>query len=145
MSKTDSGPGPESTQDLFEPINSEARALCAKWQKRLRLQDWRIKVDVVRHYRMPDTVCESGTEAAHMVKHRHDQSAEIWVCHPDDLYPDSFSNVSLEQSIVHELLHIQLDAWEPEPETPAYWAMERAINIISDALIVQETNELPNA
>lgn len=124
-----------STQDLFEPINTEARAICAKWQKRLRLQDWRIKIDVVRHYRMPDPVCESGLEAAHMVKHRHDQSVEIWICHPDDLTPDNFSHVSLEQTIVHELLHIHLDLWGPDPETPEYWEMERAINIISDALI----------
>lgn len=118
------------------PIQDEARALCDEWQKRLRLQDWRISVDVLRHYRMPETVCEGGTEAAHMVKHRHTKQAEITICHPDDVHPETPDKpASLEQSIIHELLHIHMDAWDPEPDCSDYWEMECAINLIADAMV----------
>lgn len=116
-------------------IQAEAEGYVTRWQERLRLRDWRITTEVVRSYRMPSAVC-GGIEAGHLERFRNTKQAEITICHPDDIHPDTPDMpASLEHTIVHELLHLHLDAWQPEPNTLEYWSMELAINTIADALL----------
>jgi hypothetical protein len=125
--------------------SQEPDQLLEYWQERLRLRDWRITVETKRHYDMPGCVIESGNEAAHITFHHHNKTGEIKVTERTDIDPETPGIPSVEQSIVHELLHIHLTDWEPEPSSTEYWRMECAINLIADALVSLRRKEDGNA
>lgn len=115
--------------------SQEPQQLLEYWQERLRLRDWRIRIETKRYYDMPASVSGSGDEAAHIEFHHHNKTGEMVVVELTDIDPETPGIPSTEHSIVHELLHIHLVDWEPEPDTPEYWRMECAINLIADALV----------
>lgn len=112
-------------------------SLCKLWQKRLRLQDWRIDTRLVDSGELPD---EGGGTC---LVHSDDRTAVIKILQPDsynqtsDFYkafPEAFE---VERTLIHELLHIPLDGlFEHRDDTDEfkYIAQEQAIEQITDAL-----------
>lgn len=108
--------------------DAQLQALCEVWQKRLRLQDWRIVCEIKRAHEMPEgaQACVNPTFAL--------KQAEIWIVDPIDYLSDAFEQ-HIEQSLVHELLHLHL--WWPEldDKTERGLAFEQGIDLIGWALV----------
>ena len=102
----------------------EAERALKFWQKQLGLLDWDIEVEIVRYYR-EDLAYHLGT-----IRENHEhRRAWIYLKHPRDVAEGA--NNSLEETLVHELLHI----WFAHVEMHGgSLAEEQAINAISNAL-----------
>ena len=107
----------------------ELQALCAEWQKRLRLQDWDVKVQLARRWAM-----EPGNQAECEWNLRK-RIAVIRVLDSVDWNSDTPWPQDQEQSLVHELLHLHFAPFRAEPETPQDVAQEQAIDAIARALV----------
>lgn len=122
---------------MLAVTDEQLKSLCALWQKRLRLRDWRIDVRFVDSGELPDQ--GGGT----CQPHPPDRTAVIKILRPDsynatsDFYkafPDVFD---VERTLIHELLHIPLDGIVEagdEVEEFRHRAQEQAIEQITDAL-----------
>ena len=112
-------------------------AACHRWQRRLRLEDWTIKVEVRRLADMGQ-----GTLASidpHSVK----RQARVRLLDPRDVDGQRFwfdgEAWNWELSLVHELLHLHW--WDthrrrwPGDGTPEGVAIESAIDAIAKALV----------
>jgi len=98
------------------------------WQKKLRLQDWKISIKVVRKSDLkPKTLGNVHWDLS-------TKSAVIRVMHFDD-YSVPFSDVldDLEVTIVHELVHLHLSSLPRNEASKS--AEEQAVNLLADALI----------
>ncbi len=93
--------------------------LCRTWQRRLRLQDWRVEVRYA-------TQEEMGDEVGHVDYDDTELTGTIRV--PDS---DTASAESIERTLIHELLHLRLAAWEAPYGHPP---LETAINLLADSL-----------
>lgn len=99
------------------------------WQKALRLQDWTILVEWWPHRALDGAVSQIEIS-------RNQQSATLALRFPEDMGavekewpPDEAGDY--EMSIVHELIHIKLNAMESEVE----WAEEQVCNHLTTALV----------
>jgi hypothetical protein len=80
----------------------ELRERCLYWQKRLRLQDWKVKVEYVRDHQLPDCLGQ-------VIRWNLDnRTAVIQLVEPGTFsmkdYP--YGEFDLEDTLVHELLHL---------------------------------------
>lgn len=73
------------------------------WQKRLRLQDWIIQVRIVREREMKLEGCQA--EVSWTLENK---TATIRMLDPLDYPPDSNIQQDMEDSLIHELLHLHL-------------------------------------
>ena len=98
------------------------------WQKRLRLEDWKIEVKIVRIWEL-----EQGT-LGHIDWSTPHHTALIKVLNPADyeLPPDKMP-ADMELSIVHELVHLHLSVL-PLNKTSRN-AEEQVVSMIADALL----------
>lgn len=102
----------------------QLQRLCRDWQRRLRLQDWVIEVRLEK----PD----SPTDYGYSDVDYHDRLAIVTIMPPAALPKSATANYrDLEQTLVHELLHIYFDAL-PGGELKD---REQAINAIAQALV----------
>ena len=106
----------------------ELEALCAEWQKLLRLQDWRVVVRLVRRYEMDDS--DAWGECDWNLSNKR---ATIRVLDPQDAKPGS--GYDPESVLVHELVHLHIAPFRPERDSLAERLMEQAINCLEGALI----------
>src|SRR6266542_269622 len=101
------------------------------WQKRLRLEDWKVDVKIVRIWDL-----EQGT-LGHIdwsVPHR---TATIKVLNPADYeLPKDKIAADMELSIVHELVHLHLSVLPLNKSTRN--AEEQVVSMLADALISLE-------
>lgn len=110
-------------------------ALCAAWQQRLRLQDWRIECRYVPR----ETLVPDGSEAEisadiHWVG--ENKTASIRVMNPEELATDFMLRSSVEALVVHELLHLHFVAMDDAFNEPARkLLLEQMINLITGALV----------
>lgn len=110
----------------------KAKKLLAKWQKRLRLQDWDVRIRFVNDQDL-DSEC-----VAKCVRHKQKKAAHIVWRRKGNEPRDSWPKDNDEYVIVHELLHLHL--WPVEPDTgnfedPAWIAIETTIHAIARALV----------
>jgi hypothetical protein len=98
------------------------------WKKVLRLQDWEIDIDIVRHYRLESDEMVFG-EIWHQPKKKY---AHIRICHPHDLAPGAKTDP--EGTLVHELVHCHLATWNPGNDS-GDTLKEQAIESIASGLI----------
>ena len=75
---------------------------CEVWQKRLRLQDWDIDIEVCRHWEIDSQgSCRVSPELK-------------WACiriqEVSDSEGDTKAHYDMEHTLLHEMLHIQFDA-----------------------------------
>lgn len=98
------------------------------WQKRLRLEDWKIEVRIVRIWEL-----ERGT-LGHIDWSTPHHTALIKVLSPADyeLPPDKIP-ADMELSIVHELVHLHLSVLPLAKSSRM--AEEQVVTMIADALV----------
>lgn len=73
--------------------------LLKNWQRLLRIQDWNIKLRLVRDSRWPNHGLGSHSSSF--------QESEIKILDPRYIDPDWFGTKDIEVTLVHELLHIK--------------------------------------
>ena len=107
----------------------ELRERCAYWQQVLRLQDWDVALRVCRKWAM-------GREAslAYVEVYEEKREAHITFLDPMDYDPEGWPQEEMEQSLVHELIHLHLWPFNPRAGTPQWTAMEQAVNALAQAV-----------
>ena len=106
------------------------QAMFAEWQKRLRLQDWKIYVEISRDRDMKFE--GNGGEVHWQIEAKQ---AVINIIDPIDYPPNTMAEQDMEQTLVHELLHLHFAPFDAEHNTPADVAQEQAIHAIAEALV----------
>lgn len=104
--------------------NSDLSDLCAKWQKILRLQDWKINVHLCRMRDIDDAY--GLTKTRNYFKEADIKIAEV--IDRMDADPD------IEQTLVHELIHLHF-AQLTTPEGYGLTIFENGIDLTAWALI----------
>lgn len=99
---------------------------CSEWQKRLRLQDWIVKARMCRAHELP----VSSMAHVHYVVEK--KMASIRIVDPVDYPPDSMVPYDMENSLVHELLHLH---FAPLTGDESSVVEEQAIECITSALL----------
>ena len=105
---------------------------CQEWQKRLRLADWDVDVKVVPAMDMYTTQLQ-GSVHWQMTE----RTANIKLVTPEDAAKQNpVRPYSIEETLIHELLHLHMAGFEPDNSQQAEClAMEFAINAIAGALL----------
>lgn len=101
------------------------------WQRQLRLSDWVVEVKILRGRDM------SGPgRAAECNYHLESKSATIHLLDPVDQHPLSLTtDRDHEICIVHELLHLHVAPFDPQPDTLQQKMSEVAIESTAQALV----------
>ena len=106
------------------------------WQKRLRLEDWKIDVKIVRIWDL-----EQGT-LGHIDWSVPRKTATIKVLNSADYeLPKEKIADDIELSVVHELVHLQLSALPLNKGSRAQ--EEQVVSMIADALVNLERRQPP--
>jgi len=107
----------------------QLEALLAEWQAVLRLQDWAVKA----RFAEPELL---GGGVAHCCTTSPRKLATIRIASPETLSRDGDAERDPEADLVHELIHLHMDAFAPADWTsPTGVAMEQAIDLIAEALV----------
>jgi hypothetical protein len=121
-----------STPDrLPTPTQAELESLLSEWQRRLRLQDWTVRIKCVRVHEMSlagtDGTCTWQLET---------KRAIVEIIDPIDYPPSRFGyDQDIEKTIVHELLHLHFAPFATPDGGPFDTAQEQAIDLIAGALV----------
>jgi hypothetical protein len=99
----------------------ELRALVRKWQILLNLKAWTLRLDVSK-----DDASETGGCAA--------ISTDSELRRADITFYQSAFDEDMEETVIHELLHLHFASFRTEPETAARDLEEHAIYAISKCL-----------
>jgi len=98
------------------------------WQRQLRIQDWDVRLSVVRYHQIPGTLGQCKARVG-------SRQAIVSICDPDDIHPDaSGADRDPEVTLVHELLHVAFPA-DMEDGT-ASTTQEQAIDATARALVL---------
>jgi hypothetical protein len=101
-----------------------------EWQKRLRLQDWIITAKIKRARELMDET--QATVSWQLAK----KMAMISIMDPIDYPPDSMEPQDMENSLVHELLHLHFAPLNQNDDDERYHiGEEQAIESIASGLI----------
>lgn len=112
-------------------VTPNLQTICTYWQKRLRLQDWDIKIKYERFRRMQNSTGQIPWGQIQM--NQEYRSARILILHPSD---NEQARGDIEETVVHELLHIHFSEVRPQAIKPGDdIAEERVINALAQALI----------
>ncbi len=115
-----------------------------KWQKTLGLQDWEIEIRHTHHSNL------SGGRSADVQMNLDAREALVQIIEPGHYYHWNNKEQDVEKDIVHELIHIPLQAVEiyarRKEEKAIEIAVENAVNQIKMALIMLDRrgNEAPD-
>lgn len=112
------------------------RDACAEWQRILRLNDWDIDLSIVRRHTLTSSSSLGQTTLGIY------RRATIKIADPTDfLADDTARDRDLEDTLVHELLHLHFNdlrvpvSRPTDPSTAEEVAQERAIEAIAGALL----------
>lgn len=89
------------------PTLSEVKRRCAYWQRALRLQDWNVSL---RFVTSEDIGSDTYADVEITPQKKY---ASVRMCLPDQ-WPTRGHQESPEVALVHELLHLHLDAWKTQ-------------------------------
>lgn len=104
----------------------QLRQKCLEWQRRLRLQDWIVKVRMCRQHELP----VGSLAHVHYVVEK--KMATVRITDPADYPPDSMFPYDMENSLVHELLHLH---FAPLTGDESSVEEEQAIECITSGLL----------
>lgn len=99
------------------------------WQERLRLQDWDIKICFARGSEFDD-----GSSSGEVLYRLRSKQAMIKILDPIDYPGDTLWEQDVEETVVHELLHLHFGSLQIEEEFESIM-LEQAICCIADGLI----------
>lgn len=102
----------------------QLQRLCKVWQRRLRLQDWKISLQL-----LPNPVMGNG-EAADGLVDWDDEEVTATVTLREGL-----EETRLESTLVHELLHIRMNDLTPNEGETNDSGLERTINLLADCFL----------
>lgn len=115
---------------------TEEQHLLEKWQKKLCLQEWRIKL--VTHLR-PEEMSVSNaagcTDWSESIK-----TARIEIINPA-CYGDRIVPFNFEKTLVHELLHLKFSFWCQDEYSVADRLMHQMIDDLARALTEGDSDE----
>lgn len=120
-----------TTPDLHPaPTQDELESLLSEWQRRLRLQDWTVKIQLRRRHDM------SMDDSAGVCRWQLAKKlACVEIMDPHDYDPGSFGWAQdVERTLVHELLHLHFAPFATHDQ-PVDTAQEQAIDLIAGALV----------
>ncbi len=100
--------------------------VCRDWQHRLRLNDWEVKIVFAS---LEDLPAESQGACDWNL---HARTAEIKVLDPKEW--DSAIPQDVENTVVHELIHLHLAPWDTKNKAQEI-QMEQAIESLSGAFV----------
>ena len=110
---------------------NELESLCKVWQQRMSLSDWDVRIEVVRKDRMPEN--RSGQCSFVLAK----KAAVIYLLHPEDADSSWVCEYDIEQTLVHELVHLHLAPWSryfDEEDSEAELFLEQTVHALSTSL-----------
>lgn len=109
--------------------------LCEEWQERLRLQDWRITCRYVPKEMVEQP--EGGYCLGDIQWTDERKSADVRIVHPEERPTSGMLVHSVEETLVHELLHLYFSAFNEvlEGNDVLLTALEQAINLLVEALV----------
>lgn len=111
---------------------AELKKLCALWQKRLRLQDWNVRLVVKTAEDIEENFANIRAELSQ-------KSAVLFVRADDDtssLDTQMSGARDIEEDIAHELLHLHCEPFVPEnQESPEYEAIEQAVGVLANCIV----------
>lgn len=117
------------------------KELAKEWQKKLRIQDWDVDVSFKRHFEMG-----GGNILGECCSTPAVRKSTIHILIPEDVETPQ-SDYNLEESLVHELLHVHFSEWEdhfPEGDVmPASY--EAGIDAVSKALVALKYKDIPES
>jgi hypothetical protein len=109
--------------------NEELQQLCFDWQIRLRLGDWIVKARFWEPHEIDGSLFG---QCSYLIQ---EKTAKIKIIRPEHTHKESFPPQIVEETLVHELLHLHFAPFEAKPKTTKMDAQELAINCISRALV----------
>ncbi len=110
---------------------TELEERCDYWRRILRLQDWKITVEVKRGRDM-ELGKRNGGEIVMLSNHRR---AWIYLLDPLDIRPETLAENEMEKILVHELLHVLTEPFDLPEEGLVHVAEEQLINCVAEALV----------
>lgn len=119
--------------------DEELQVACAEWQKRLRLQDWVVQAKISRNRDVGD---KSQGHCRWVIQKK---MATILILDPLDYPEDTMHPQDMEQTLVHELLHLHFAPFDDEVDTPKEVAIEQATDCIAYALVNLHREKQPQA
>lgn len=117
--------------------DEELQEKLVEWQKRLRLQDWIIKARITRN---KDIKAKSQGQCHWTIQTK---LATILILDPVDYPEDTMHPQDMEQTLVHELLHLHFAPFDDEVDTPKEIAIEQATDCIAYGLVQLHREKLP--
>lgn len=117
----------------------ELNRLLRKWQKRLRLEHWDLRIRYARHHELEEDTGGSVNQEETRL------AAVIFVLLPADYDTSIPWPHDVERIVVHELLHLWVntfaDMLERSPDNKRYIGMEQTINVVCDLLVALDRGE----
>jgi hypothetical protein len=111
---------------------AELRELCALWQKRLRLQDWNVSLEIVNARDLDGGFANCRTVL-------REKAALIRVTDPADSTSadtEIFGGRDVEEDLVHELLHLSCEPFSPEDrDSTEYEAIEQMVGVLANCIV----------
>jgi hypothetical protein len=104
------------------------KGLCERWQKILRLRDWRIYTEICRARDMPENV--QGHNKIDLLK----KKSVIAIIDEVDVHPGSAWPHDPEKTLVHELIHLHFESGETLSGA-RFIAVEQGVEILSEVLV----------
>jgi hypothetical protein len=117
-------------REPLAPTTTQLEQICRRWQQRLGLQDWDIDVEFVRPGEM-DGDNHQGEIEWHVQKRTAVMRVMDPVCYPRNRRRD----YNVEETIVHELLHLVL----------VHWPVDRSRDPVMNTLHEQAVEQLTRA
>jgi hypothetical protein len=112
------------------PSQRQLEAWVREWQMVLRLQDWKVLIELSREKEMKSPSC-------HGLCWYHDEHkrAKIWIRHPLDYQDPGDFPMDIECTVVHELLHLHFAPFYDKEEGARQTAQEMAIEMVAHGLV----------
>lgn len=107
----------------------DLRAICTVWQERLRLRDWTFDIDWARKH--GDLSADSYAKTTWTPSEMH---AYVLIRRPESMQR-KFKRAPIEQTVVHEMLHVKLEGFTEENEALHVPQYEAAIDNLAEAYI----------
>lgn len=117
---------------MTQPViyaQEELEVRCKVWQERLRLQDWIVKVSLEPHFKL---LQGTGANVAITLERKE---AIVYILQRDDYPPDDQFPQDMENSLVHELLHLHFEPLGINRDGSEHVAQEQAICCIASSLV----------
>lgn len=123
---------------MFYKNDAELTAALKFWQSLLKLDAWQIKAQICRQQDMPGDAAQGNSTYVFSKR-----QAIISLLDPLDFPRNTLFGQDMEQTLVHELLHLSFAGFTPEDDDSLEYAlMEQTIDSLATLLVmlVRATN-----